>query len=377
MRRTKILFVIDHVGHIGGGTEGQLSKLVNGLDRNEFEVHLAVLRHSSWIETGYFDCPKFVVGITSFRNPGAWLKIRRLVAFIRNEKFDIVQTYFPDSNLAGVMAARWGRARKIVSTQRNLGHDLNRSRILALKVVSTRVDRYLVNCQAVRESLILKLGVPRDKVGVIYNGIEYQKFGRVTDKSPNELKQELGVRDGELTVGLVSNLRPIKNIEGFLCAAAQVAGDVPQARFLIVGDGEAAETRRLRRLSDDLGIGRKVTWTGVVEDVTPYLDVLDLGVLSSRSEGLSNTILEYMASGLPVVAASVGGTPELVVEGEGGFLVPPDDSAALAEKITLLLNDAGLRNAMGKTNQRIVREKFSLTQMIDRHRECFRQLLDH
>jgi glycosyltransferase involved in cell wall biosynthesis len=376
MRKIKTLFVIDSVFHIAGGTEGQLSRLINCLDRNEFEPHLVVLRDSSWIETNYFNCSKSVLGLTSLRNPGTWRKIWQLATFMRGERFDIVQTHFPDSNLVGVMAARLGRARKVVSTQRNMGYDLNPNRTFALRMVSRWVDRYLANCQAVKEGLALKLGVPRDKVDIIYNGIEYQRFEKASGDSISELRGKLGIEDEELVVGLVSNFRPIKDVDGFILAASGVARSFPQARFLIIGGGKPEDARRLERLSSDLGIGQKILWTGTVEDVAPYLDLLDLGVLSSRSEGLSNTILEYMASGLPVVATAVGGNPELIADGEGGFLVPPGDSTALAGKILLLLNDAELRNTMGKINRRVVKEKFSLTQMVANYQEYFRQLLN-
>jgi glycosyltransferase involved in cell wall biosynthesis len=376
MRKIKVLFVIDSIFHIAGGTEGQLSKLISCLDRSEFESHLVVLRYSSWIETSCFDCSKSVFGITSLKNPGTWRKVWQLAGFIRDERFDVVQTHFPDSNLVGVIAARWGKARKIVSTQRNLGYDLNRSRIFALKRMTKWVDRYLVNCFAVKESLILTLGILRDKIDIIFNGIEYQRFGRVKEDSARELRRKLGIRDEELVVGLVSNFRPIKDVGGFIHAASGVAKSFPQARFLIIGGGKPEDARRLRQLSSDLEIGQKMVWTGMVEDVVPYLGLLDLGVLSSRSEGLSNTILEYMASDLPVVATAVGGNPELIVEGEGGFLVPPNDSTALATKILLLLNDAELRNTMGEINRRAVQEKFSLTKMVSDYQEYFRQLLD-
>jgi glycosyltransferase involved in cell wall biosynthesis len=376
MRKIKVLFVIDSIFHIAGGTEGQLSKLINCLDRSEFEAHLVVLRHSSWIETSYFNCSKSVLGITSLRNPSAWRKIWRLATFIRDGGFDIVQTHFPDSNLVGVIAARWGKARKVVSTQRNTGYDLNPGRTFALRIVSKWVDRYLANCQAVKEGLTLKLGIPRDKVDIIYNGVEYQRFGKASDDSTSELRGKLDIEDEELVVGLVSNFRPVKDVEGFIHAASRVAKSFHRVRFLIIGNGIAEDARRLRKLSSDLEIGQKIVWTGMVEDVVPYLGLLDLGVLSSRTEGLSNTILEYMASGLPVVATAVGGNPELIADGEGGFLVPPNDSAALARKILLLLNDAELRKTMGKINRRVVEEKFSSTRMAANYQEYFRQLLN-
>ncbi|MFH0779066.1 MAG: glycosyltransferase family 4 protein, partial [Candidatus Eisenbacteria bacterium] len=362
MKKIRILFVIDHIYHIGGGTEGQLSCLINGLDRDEFDVHLAALRYSSWIDTDCFKCPKLILGIGSLKKPDTWRKVRHLSAFIRNQRFDIVQTYFPDSNLVGVIAARWGRAGRVVSAQRNLGYDLNRTRLFALRRVSRWVDRYLVNCQAVGESLILRLGIPRDKIDIVHNGVDYERFEKVDDDVRADLKRRLGIQNGDLVVGLMSNFRPVKNIDGFLRAAAEVSVSFPKARFLIIGGGEPGEAQRLKQLSHGLNIGQKVMWTGMVEDVIPYLSLLDLGVLCSFSEGLSNTILEYMASGLPVVASSVGGNAELIVEGTGGFLISPDDSRALSKKTLLLLGDPGLRKRMGRTNQRIVQERFSLRQ---------------
>jgi len=122
-------------------------------------------------------------------------------------------------------------------------------------------------------------------------------------------------------------------------------------------------------------LAERIVWAGTVDDVAPYLQLLDVGVLSSFSEGLSNTVLEYMAAGLPVVATEVGGNSELISEPGGGFLVPPNDSAALAKRILILLSNPELRVEMGKTNQGIARSRFSLAQMIDNHQKYFSELL--
>jgi len=377
VRKIKILFVIDNIFHIGGGTEGQLSKLVNHLNRDRFEVGLAVLRNSAWVETDHFDCRRLVLGIGSLKHPNTWKKVRKLSHFIRDEKTDIVETFFTDSNLLGTIAGHWGKARKIIFAQRSLTYNLDWSHSLALRQVGRWVDRYLVNCQAIRKDLAVNLGVSQDRIDLIYNGIQYQRFGRKHNDPKRKLREELGIQDGDLVVGIVANFRPVKNIDSFLRAAAQVSDQFPGAKFLIVGGGKPEETKRLKRLSHELNIGEKVLWTGMIENVIPYLGLLNVGALSSLSEGLSNTVLEYMANGLPAVVTAVGGNTELIIDGQNGFLVPVNDHIALAKKIALLLDNHQLREEIGKANQKTVQEKFSLKRMIDNHEEYFRRLLEH
>lgn len=211
---------------------------------------------------------------------------------------------------------------------------------------------------------LLKRGGSASKITTMFNGINITKFRPEPDFA---LKSSLGLRNETLVVGISAELRPEKNHDVFLLAAREILKNVEDVCFLIVGDGE--RRRELEQFALSIGVLEKCRFTGFVKSVAEMISIMDVGVLCSSREALPLTLLEYMASGKPIVATRVGGVPEVVSNGINGFLVESGDYVALAEKIILLLRNRSLALTMGSSSLSIVKEKFTEDVMI-RHLEA-------
>jgi len=177
-----------------------------------------------------------------------------------------------------------------------------------------------------------------------------------------------------VVVGIVSNLnRRVKRIDVFLKAAAYVAERRSGFRFVIIGDGEFKD--ELIAISKTLGIQEVVDFAGRIVNVKEYLKCVDIGVLSSDSEGFSNAILEYMASGVPVVATAVGGNKEAIVNGVSGFLVPPGDYRAMGERIIQLADERETYLEMQRQGLACVLDKFSLEKALEAYQKFYGRVM--
>lgn len=368
----RIAFVIDTIESPTAGTERQLLYLLRHLDRERFAPVLCTLQSSSWLE-GTFDlCPWHVVGVRSFKSPGDWRNIARFATFLRQEEIDIVQTFFRDSNIAGTIAARLAGRPTVIGSRRNQGYWMgSRRELLLQRTVNRWVSLFLANCANTREWLMAVEHLPPERIRVVYNGLEPDRFLVDPAAAREEARRRLGFPEGTTVVGAVANLRPVKGLDIFLQAAGLLRSCAPAARFVVVGDGP--ERRRLEHLCQALGLSERVSFLGKREDVPELLPGFDVGVLPSRSESFSNALIEYLAAGLPVVCTDVGGCREAVEDGTNGFVVPEGDPAALAEGIARALGDGS--KGMGERNRRKAQALFSGTGSVRAHELVYGELL--
>jgi glycosyltransferase involved in cell wall biosynthesis len=199
-------------------------------------------------------------------------------------------------------------------------------------------------------------------------------MSRFGQKSPaGGLREELGIPARARLVVVSSRLNPMKGVEYFLDAAAVLAVSYPDVRFLIVGDG--ANRLELEERARASGLEQRVLFTGFRTDVPELLQEATVSLLPSLSEGLSNSLLESMACGVPVVAASVGGNPEVIEHGVTGFLVPPKDSAALAAATARFLDDPNMATQFGHAGRRRVADLFSVERSVLETEQLYQRLL--
>jgi sugar transferase (PEP-CTERM/EpsH1 system associated) len=233
------------------------------------------------------------------------------------------------------------------------GH-VRRYRVLR-RVVGSVVGRFVALSRDLERYLIDAVGIPAHKVLQIYNGVDCERF-----------QPRLRSTSNKLVIGTVGRMQAVKN-QPMLCEAYLALADArpelaERVRLRLVGDGPLKE--QCRRMMDDAGMGDRLDLPGASDDVVAELQHLDVFALPSRAEGISNTILEAMATGLPVVATAVGGNPELVEHGHSGFLVDSGDPRGMAQAIACYLDDADLRDRHGQRGRELVEERFSLRRMI-------------
>ncbi len=347
-----------------GGTENQLAKLINNLDKKRFKTYLVCLKHSDNFEGLPLDSEKITLNLNSFKSPRFILKLIKFRSFLRREQIDIVQSYFLDANIFAILSARLAGVKKIISCRRDMGFWYNRKNLFILRVLSGCVDRFLVNSIAIKKNISRAEKIPLDKIDVIYNGIQLDCYRAGTD-AKERLRKELNIPADHIVVGCIANLnRKVKRVDRFIRAASLVSRSAKKVSFLIIGDGYLRD--ELTRLADELNIGDKTVFTGLRNDIPALLRTIDIGVLTSDSEGISNSILEYMAAGLPAVVTDVGGNPELIEDNHEGFLVPPERIEAIADSVLKLVNDQKLRQTFGRNGMQKAYSEFSLENMVQK-----------
>ncbi len=351
--RVGVCYCIDRMAP--GGTEGQLRALIKGIDRRRFEPLLCTLRPST-IDLSDLDCDVLEVPFTSFRSISTLTCLRRLVSTLRGRRIAIVQTFFQDATVLGTMAAVLSSVPLRIASFRDLGFWREPNKVRQMRAIYPFVHGFIANSQAVARAAEQLDGLSPDRIEVIYNGVEMH---------PLSLR---AAREGPVVVGLVATLnRPVKRVDLFIRAAAVLASRVGGVRFEIVGDGPLRG--ELESLAASMGIASAVRFRGSVTDVPRVVDTFDIGVLSSDSEGLANSILEYMAAGVPSVARRVGGNVEVVRHGETGLLVDGDTPEDLASGIERLLVNPSLRSKMGQQARTAAERDFTLKDYVQRHEQ--------
>lgn len=365
----RVAYFIDMLCRPAGGTEGQLIHLVERLDRDRFSPRVFCL-HSpeGYGEPVVFeDAPSEVLDLRVGADPRLPVAIAALAWRLRRERVDVVQTHFRDANLVGVSAARLARVPLVVSTRRGVPYWQSETGLRVLKRLNRSVHVFVANSEATRDRYVESEGLDPRRVEVIPNGLDPTRFGPLDLERRGRLRRELGLDPVAPVVGIVANLREVKGIDVLLRAFASVLAVVPEARLVVVGEGP--DRQRLRAVHDELGLGERARWLGARPDVPDLLQAFDVGVLASHSESFSNSILEYLAAGMPVVVTDVGGAREAVRDGENGFVVPPADAAAMAARLIELLRRPG--GARSWLRGPALDPRFGLAHMVQAHESLY------
>lgn len=361
----KILYIIDCYKNPYAGTEGQLLKLIQGLDKDRFEATFVVFKNSDYLRTNGFPVPVDVVNVRRLSSPLNWLKLYRYFARKKGEGYSLAHIFFNDASMISPLILKT-LGYKILISRRDMGYWYTRMNLLLLRVNALFVDCVIANSEAVKKITMSKEGYNSDHVVVIYNG--YQESHRPAVAGNMAKENSADFDDGEIRVALVANIRPIKRISDAIRAIKIVHDSNSEVVLYVVGDGDQSQ---LAELSEALGIVSAVRFLGPRADILQLLPLFHMGVLCSESEGFSNTLIEYMQSELPVICSNVGGNPEVVEHGVNGFLYEAGDIQVLAEHIRELVKDDALRKRMGMAGMKKVKEKYSLTKYVDHHQVLY------
>jgi len=347
-----------------GGSERQFAALAQSLDRSRFRVHLGCIMREGPFLTGLGDVPEFELGGSLYGLQSIRARLK-LAQHLRQNEVALCHAFDFYTNLTLIPAARWARTPVVIGSQRQIGDLLTWGQERAQAAVLRWCDKVVCNSRAAAARLG-KLGLRENQLTVIGNGLPSEAFAQTEPALP--------VVPGILRVGMIARMNTrIKNHQLFLKMAARLAPRFPNAEFVLVGDGPLRA--ELEREAGELGLRGRVLFLGDRRNVPAVLASLDVSVLPSTSESLSNVILESMAAGVPVAATLVGGNSELIAD-DRGLLVPPNDEEALAGAVERLLRDAEMRVTLGHNAQAFARESFTLKRMRERHEELYQELLD-
>jgi glycosyltransferase involved in cell wall biosynthesis len=347
-----------------GGSERQFATLSNAIRRENFEVKLGCLGRRGLFLDQIGEIAEFPPGGSLF----GWHSLQAraaLARYLKTQRVTLAHSFDFYSNLMMIPAARMAGVPVVVGSLRNLGNLISGRRFAALKMVLRLSDHVMCNSGAAAQRL-RDAGFPERKLSVLPNALPEEVFAETVPALPGQ--------SGVVRIGMIARMNhAVKNHPCFLRVASRLAPKFPQAEFVLVGDGPLRG--EVESLAGSLGIAQRVSFMGERRDIPAVLASLDVSVQISRSESLSNVILESMAAGVPVVATNVGGTPEVVREGETGFLVPPDDDNALCSALEKLLGQPELRRRVGNHARLYARENFSLGRVRDCCEDLYRSYL--
>jgi glycosyltransferase involved in cell wall biosynthesis len=362
----RVCFMIDRLSR--AGTETQLLALIRELDRTEVEPSLVLLDGEDDLSRALepADCPVLRLGVRKLFSWPAVTAARRLCRFWHEYPPDVLQVYFLDAAYFATPLAKLCGIAKVVRVRNNLGYWLTPRHRLMNRLLQPWVDVTLTNSEEGKRVLVTTDRLRPERVVVLENGVDTHRFRRfmLPDTSKKLVR-----------VGCVANLRPVKNIDGLMNAAQLALRQHPQLVFEVAGDGE--ERPALERRHAQLGLGERFILHGSVSDVPGFLRRMDIAVLPSHSEGMSNALLEYMAAGRAIIATDVGANRQLLDGGNCGLLVPPANTAALVDAITELLANPLRAANLGAAARRRVQELYSRQAMCQRFQHFYRGLANN
>ncbi|WP_018086546.1 glycosyltransferase family 4 protein [Desulfurispora thermophila] len=302
--------------------------------------------------------------------------VKKLAVLLKQEKIDLLHAHGSRAGLLGRLAALLaGTPLRFFTAHNSIFYSgwpawKQFSLVLAERVLAACSQQVIAVSENLRRELIEREKLPPHKVVCIHNGIEPGRF--LEDQRRPDMKQDWGLSGASVVLGTVARLAPQKGLSTLLKAFALLYGQMAgenDLRLVLVGDGPLMS--ELRALAGELGIGERVIFTGMRRDIPQLMHCFDIFVLPSLTEGLPLTVLEAMAAGLVVVASRVGGIPEAVWDGQTGFLVPPGDEAALAEKLRYLVQQPELRCRMGEAGRMRVLEEFTAQSMVQKTEQLY------
>ncbi len=359
-----------------GGAEQQLLELVRGLDKTRFRPVVAPLYPRGALDAEFRAVPGVKVVDLHRKGKYDFSTFARIALLLRRERIDLIQPFLSPATLFGLLPAMvMGTPSKVVTERcgvrrrRGIGYKLYRT-------VEDWLSRYadiIIPNSVAGQDLLLDRGLPVGKIRVIYNGINLERL-RVDPSVIAAHRARLGLPQGGVVVGILASLTRPKGHDTFLRAAAHVSSQRGDVCYAIVGDGPLGH--ELEALASDLGIREQAVFFGYQRGVADLLASCDLVVSASRdNEGCSNSILEAMALGVPVIATDIGGNRELVQDGVTGRLVPVGDHSALAAEIIAALSEDAETRAMAERARGMIYSRFGLERMVRDYEVTYTRLL--
>jgi len=362
-----------------GGSERQTLQLAKLLKTDKtHNIFLAVLTDAGVLRKeaeamGFSEIHAFP--LNSFYDLNFVKQVRKCVRFLRENNIEVVHTHDFYTNVFGITAARLAKVKVKIASKRETGGIRSRAQDVVEKRIFAVADAIVANSYDVKNYVIAK-GTSGEKIEVIYNGLDLERL-EPKQKDRAEICEELKLPKDENIkfITLVANLRhTTKNQQMFLRVAQKLAKKMPHVHFVLAGEGELKPG--MEKLAQELEIDEKTHFLGRCTKVPELLSVSFIGALSSRYEGFSNSILEYMAARLPVVATIVAGSSESILEGETGFLVEPDDDELMENRLIELLENEEKARQFGMKGRTRVEEHFSEEAQLRKVLELYKQKLN-
>jgi glycosyltransferase involved in cell wall biosynthesis len=374
--KTRVLII---TRRFEGGVKTYLLSLIERLQKDNYRVYAAGPRGSIVDDLKGSKIVTFpIVFDDHFTIFEDWAAVRKLIKIIKTEEIRLVHAHgYKAALLAGLAAKRAETPITLVTLHdfiinEGTGRMKHLYFDIAEHFMPRMVDMLIVVSNALRRRVLEKGKVEGSKVRVINAGVRPISSGMTTSRRVLNIKDVLALNTAAPLIVTVGHLTPQKGVKYLLGAATHILREVPNAQLLVVGDGP--QKHELEIMAEKLGVHRKVGFTGWRDDARDIMAAADVIVLPSLIEGMPYSMLEAMVSGTPVVSTSTGGIPELLVDRETGFLVPPKKPRALSDAIVYLLQNKDIAVQMGIAGRRRVEEQFDLKKTLNATTAVYKDL---
>jgi sugar transferase (PEP-CTERM/EpsH1 system associated) len=344
-----------------GGREKVVIDILKQLDRTKFNIEVVCLGDKGGLydEFESTDLPiHFFKKKAGFR-PKLFIELKK---HFTKHQYDIVHSHNPGSFIYTAIGAELARIPMIINSEHGYSYDITFRKRLFESFLMNIIDLTLTVSDDLCKKILNRPFVKQSKVKRLYNGIPVEKFLHDVQKR-KEIRNFLNVGETTLLIGTIGRLVKVKDHKTLIRSFKIVHQTFPDSKLVIVGEG--TRKNELFDLSNQLGLSSEIIFTGTRDDISCILSGLDVFVLSSISEGISITLLEAMAAGLPVVATSVGGNVEIVEDHFSGLLVLPKSPQLMAKALIFMIQNVSKREKFGDTGKKTVMQKFNIKKMIE------------
>lgn len=365
-KKIRILHLIPSLNSGGAGVV--VETIVSGIDKNKYEVFLCTWENDT----------KEVHGVKRLRLKSKKIislrTARELSKIIKDNRIHIVHTHLFDADLIGFLATRFCGGIVLISTIHSFSFFNTCLHIIRYRMLSIFFRKFIAVSHALKTCLIDKCRIKPENIIVIYNGIEIKKYEKNPDKNRIEkLKLKYNIGNNEKIIGIVSRLDHRKGHKYLISAFEKIIRHEKNFKLIITGNGELKD--ELVNMVKNLKLDNSVIFTGHSENVNEMLSLFDVFAFPSIDEGLGLVVIEAMASGVPVIASSIGGIPEIIENGKTGILIPPEDSDAMAKAVEFIINNKEERNKIVE-NARKALVRFDSSEMIRQIDEVYDRLIE-
>lgn len=360
--KTRVAVVVSHLTI--GGAEQLLLELLRHIDRRRFDLHIFFLREPGILGKEILQLG-FPVSTRIIRSKFDMFGVFKLTWLLKDFQTDVVFLINHLNTLFfGVLAGKLAGVRTCINWENETfkKYPFHRLTMLGRRILHLGVDHVVAAANGHGDYIAVEEKIPHSKICVIYNGVDPERFqSRLTQE---EARGRLGISPRSSVVSIVAALRPDKAHHIFLQAARMVVDAIPEAHFLVIGDGP--QMPALKILARELNLENQVHFLGFQRQLGDIFAAVDINCLSSypQQETLSVAAIEAMSAGIPIVCTDVGFMNEIVIPNETGFLVPVADPVALSEKLILLLQNPKMQKHMSYQAHKLINDNLSVHQMV-------------
>ena len=370
-KKLRVCFVFDFWRR-RAGAELQLALLLRHIDRSRIEPFVLTLHGDNEAIPELPDCPVYALKMGRLQSFSTFAKARKLRRFFKQNQIDIVQALVIDNPLLVFVAAvgKWSRVKKVFGFRVDIGFWMTPKQARAGKFAHRfLIDKVIANAEACKASIMEQENAQPENIFIVPNLIEIERYAHISTWTKANIRHPR-------RVGIVGYLKFVKGTDILIDAAKIVLEKYPDVQFEFAGTSENPNEENQYQLQiSQYGIAQNIRFLGSLTEIPTFLSTLDVAVLASRSEGLPNAIMEYMAAGRPCVVTDVGGCGELIRHEQNGLLIPPENSSALAEGIIDLLEHADRAEQFATAARQDISEKYTAPVVANRWCEIYEDVL--